>query len=364
MTEGQRILILRRKALGDVIVSMAVPAALRRAWPHARIELVVDRFAAPAVQGSPHLDAVLVYDRRAAASGPPWARTAAALRWLRRLRAGRYDMVLDLMGTPQTAAWTRATSAAVRVGRRRRLRTWAYTHVVSPTPGPPRFAGEVFLDWVRALGLDPGPWRPVALPRPAAADLAARAFAAGLPERAGPRVVLNPSATWAAKAWPLPSFAVLAQLLRGELDAQVVVAWGPGEESARDAIVQLADGAAQALPACDIPELAAHLALADLVVTTDSGPKHIAVAEEVPTLTLYGSTDPRGWQPPGEQHAWTTHDVACRPCNRTVCPVPGHPCLDALSPRDVLQACAALLARVAAGPGARASRDAGQAGAP
>jgi ADP-heptose:LPS heptosyltransferase len=224
------------------------------------------------------------------------------------------------------------------------LRSWAYTVRLPRAQGPPRFAGDVFLDWARAIGVVDAAWEPVPVPRDQAVDRAVRASVQPLTVTGGPRVVLNASASWPAKGWPLEHFAELARLLRARLDASVWLAWGPGEESARDAMVARAEGALTALPPTDLVQLAACLAQADLLITTDSGPKHIAVAEGTPTLTLFGSTDPRGWQPPGGRHVWITHDVACRPCDLTRCPVPGHPCLDLLTPGEVAHAAAAHLA--------------------
>lgn len=331
MREPRRILVIRRKAIGDVLVSMAVPRALRERWPSAEITLVVDRFAVDVVKGSPYVDRVLVYDRRAHVQGPVSDRLGAFAAWLDALRAVRADLTLDLMGTPQTALWTRASGARLRVGPRKRFRTWAYTHVVERSARE-CFAGDRFLDWVRVLDVEPGPWTPTPVPRPEAVD---RATAAALVSSPMPRVVLNPSATWSAKAWPTAHFAALARALRANGVGTVLVAWGPGEESLRDEVVQGSAGAALPMPATDLPALASWLGACDLLVSTDSGPKHLAVGEGTATLTLFGSTDPRGWQPPGDRHAWLTHEVPCHPCNRLECNVEGHPCLDLLTPSRV-----------------------------
>ena len=332
MRDPERILVIRRKAIGDVLVSMAVPRALRRRWPAAELTLVVDRFAAPVVEGSPHVDHLLVYDRKAQSQGRPEERLAAFGAWIERLRATKADLTVDLMGTPQTALWTRVSGAPERVGPDKRWRRWAYTRVVD-RPRIEGFAGERFLDWVRALEVDPGPWTPTPVPRDDGLD---RAADEGLGTR-HPRVILNPSATWSAKAWPTAHFAELARRLREGGVGAVFVAWGPGEEALRDQVVSGSGGAAEAMPPTTLPELAAWLARADLLVTTDSGPKHLAVGEGTPTLTLFGSTNPVGWQPPGAQHRWLTHPADCHPCNLLECVVEGHPCLDDLLPERVAE---------------------------
>jgi ADP-heptose:LPS heptosyltransferase len=332
--EPRRILIIRRRAMGDIMVSLAVPAALKARWPQARIDMVVDRGLDAVAQGHLFLDDLVVYDARKVRAAGPIAQARLTISWLRQLRRKHYDIVIDLMSTPQTALWTYFTGAAMRVGRALRGRAWAYNRIVRPIEK--RFAGEMFLDWVRAIGVDPGTWFPVAVPAAARHTVAANL---DLDDRLGigrPRVILNPGATWSAKAWPVRHFATLAQGIFEQLGTPALVAWGPGEEALRDTVVELAQGAALALPETDLPTLAAYLGASDLLVTTCAGPKHLAVAQGTPTLTLFGSTDPAGWQPPGAMHRWLVNDVPCRPCNLTECPVSGHPCLDDLTPAKVL----------------------------
>jgi ADP-heptose:LPS heptosyltransferase len=331
----QRILIIRRRAIGDCIVSMDVARALREHWPQAHIVFVVDGPGADVVQDSPFVDEVMVYDRREHSTGPIHRRLAATWRWFSRLRSMRADLVLDLLGTPQTAVWTAWTAAAKRVGPRRRNRTWAYNvHVEREVEK--RFAGERFLDWVRALGFDPGPWRPHP---PVTAQRVLEGLEAQTRDR--PLVVLNASATWTSKAWPEESFAEVGRRLAKSCDVRF--AWAPNEEALRDRIVAAAPGAIEPLPPTTLAELGAWLARAAVVVTTDSGPKHLAVAMGTRTVTVFGSTDPRGWQPPGDAHRALTNPVDCHPCDLRECVVDGHPCLDQLDPAVVASEVEAML---------------------
>jgi ADP-heptose:LPS heptosyltransferase len=335
MNDPGSILIIRRRAIGDCIVSMDVARALRERWPAARIAFVVDRPAIDVVQGSAFVDEVLVYDRREFSTGSAWRRLRATLAWFERLRALRPDLVLDLLATPQTALWTAWTRAAIRVGPRMRQRTWAYNVHVEPETQK-RFAGERFLDWVRALGIDPGPWRPQPL-----ASVQTVLADVEVADGQRPLVLLNANATWPSKSWPAASFAELGRLLSPRCDVRL--AWAPGEEALRDRIVDASGGAVVALPPTTIAGLGAWAARARIVVSTDSGPKHLAVAMGTPTVTLFGSTDPRGWQPPGARHRVLTHPVDCHPCDLLDCPVDGHPCLDDLPAATVAAAVDALL---------------------
>lgn len=343
MNRPDSILVIRRKALGDVLVSMPVVDQLVERWPQASIDFVVDEGSEAVVDSRPELRRVLVYEGRAMRRARPREQAVRSWRWLAGLRRGHYDVVIDLMGTPQTAVWTWWTGAPIRVGRARRGRAWAYTHRLPPR-GDRRFAGEVFLDAVRILGGTTRAWSP----SPAFADLRWQGPHTGI-------VTFNPSATWPAKAWPWQHFADLGQRLSSQ-GLAVRVLWGPGEERARDEIVAASAGTVRAAPATDLRALTEELCASELLVTTDSGPKHLAVAHGVPTLSLFGSTDPVGWQPPGALHRWLSNPMECHPCNLLECPVDGHPCLDELSPERVHREVSKMLVELRSGRGSEGAR--------
>ena len=331
--EPQRILLIRRKAIGDVVVSLATARALRERWPLSRLEIVVDRMAADLLSSSPIFDEVLVY------SPPPGSkRPFHDFAWGLKLHRRRYDLVLDLMGTPLTAWWTLVSGGKVRVGRQRRGRSWAYNLLLPVCQGVPRFAGEEFLDFSRAVGAEAEKWEAVQVV--AAGDRLPRTPS---PEGNGAWVILHAPATWSAKAWPVKHWGRLAKLLHARGIQRIEISWGPGEEKVRDAVLQASDGVAVAMPRVDLLESARRLSACDLLVAIDSGPVHLAVAGGTPTLTLFGSTDPRGWNAPIAGNRVLFHEVDCRPCNLKSCPVEGHPCLDQLQAEEVCEAALSML---------------------
>ena len=205
-----RILLIRRRALGDALVTLPAVREVRAAWPGARIDLVMDRPFAPLLAHLATDVNVLSYPPRDGSS------------WLRRLRAGNYDLVLDWLSTPQTALWSVLTGARVRVGYALRRRWWAY-NVRGPrnragTDALRSFAGESFLDPLREMGLAPPPWRDgIAAGAGGGAVDPASTYVRWLPgwiERPGTRVAVVMSATWSAKAWPSGHIAELKRRLR------------------------------------------------------------------------------------------------------------------------------------------------------
>lgn len=328
----RRILVIRRRALGDALVTLPAVYLLREAYPEAELDLVVDRSLADLFEACERVNVL------------PWQGHpgGGVLAWLRRLRDRRYDLVIDHLSTPQTALWTALSGARRRVGYDLRWRRWAYNIRVPRNRSQDRtlrqFAGESLLDPLRALGLEIPPWRPRD-PFVFAADQLGDPYLRwreGLQARPRPRIGLVLSATWPAKAWPLASAIGLARTLtaRGET---VVLLPGPGEAPAlqplRDAVPEV-----DCPPETDLRELADLLGRLDALVSTDSGPRHLAAMMGVPTVTLFGPTDPGGWNPEHPLHVGVRTGEDCSPCNFTVCPLPDHPCMTKLGAEMVAEA--------------------------
>ncbi len=333
----RRILLIRRRALGDALVTLPAIADVRRAWPRARIDLVMDRpFAGILADLEPDVR-VLTYPA-------PDGRS-----WLSVLRGGRYDLVLDWLSTPQTALWTVVTGAPLRVGYALRRRWWAYNiRVPRNREGDYElrsFAGESFLDPLREMGLVPDPWRDgvachrVTGPR----DTGFGEWLETWTARPGPRLALVMSATWSAKAWPVSKIAVLVQML---IDAgyDPLLVPGPGDDSM---MKRLRDHVAadRFAPPTNLAELADLLDASDLFVGTDCGARHLAAALAIPTVTIFGPTDSGGWNPASPDHVAVRVGVDCSPCDLTICPLPNHPCMTELAPESVRDAAQRILER-------------------
>lgn len=335
----KRILLIRRKALGDALVTLPAVKAVVEAWPEADIDLVIDRpFAELLAELSPAVNVI------------SWP-LPPGQSWLRRLRRGRYDLVIDWLGNPRTAMWTALTGARVRVGYDLPRRRWAYNLKVprNKTQGQAvrAYAGEAFIDPLRVLGLKPVPWSD-GIAGSAVAPMVKRPELVAWVEqwlaRSGLPVVVMMSATWEAKKWPVEHVKnLLAQLPQAGTNAVLVT--GPGDEWLLSGLeVEL--GEAEVAPVTNLSELAFLIGKARLFIGTDCGPRHLAAAMGVPTVTIFGPTDPGGWNPPTPRHVSVRHAVPCAPCDLTVCPVEGHPCLSNLASEDVMDAVKRMIERL------------------
>lgn len=344
-----KILIVKLSAIGDVLHTLPALCALRRHWPRARIDWVVEAAAADLLRGHPDLDRLIVSRRRAWFRGlGDRGRRQAAVDGMRRfvaaLRRTRYDLVLDFQALLKSALVVALARGRSRVGFDRGLAHMEHSyHVLDRRIAPPSMEVHALdrnLVMIRALGvpvrrveyrLTPGP----------PAERAVDRLLEGLDRRRGPLVAVNPVAQWPTKLWPEERFAALADRLGARYDAQVVFTGGPGD---RGVVGRIA--AAMGRPAHDLVgrtslrELAALYRRARCVISTDTGPMHLAAAVGTPTVALFGPTAPWRTGPHGPGHQVLRAPAPCAPCFKRRCPSGG--CMDRIPVDRVMDAVARL----------------------
>lgn len=318
----RRVLVVKLRYIGDVLLSTPVFRGLRQAFPAAATTALVNAGTEEVLLHHPDVDEVFLVDRLRAKTGS-WARCwADELRLVRRLREARFDLALDLTDGDRAAFLTWASGARVRVGfnREGRFRGRAYHRIVPAWSGP-RHAVEAHLEALRALGLQVRAVAPtLSLPpeaEAAAEDLLARKRVA----RDRDLVLIHPGARWWFKAWPAERFAALADGIEEELGAQVLIAGGPGDVAAAESIRrQMRHPAVSLAGETSVLQLAAVLKRCRLFVGNDNGPMHIAAAVGTPVVALFGPTDPAEWGPWGEGHIVLHKGLDCRECwRRSTC---------------------------------------------
>lgn len=351
LDEPRKILLVRPRAAGDVLLATPVARALRERFPSAWISFAVRRNMTPLVAENPHVNETLVIDAFEDPALPFLRRAAMRAQFFARLRARRFDWAIDLHGGPRSAFVVFASGAPVRVGYDTRGRRYAYTRraprFVADAAGKAivRSAVRVNAAMVEPLGVRVADESLVLRVAAAArervrADLAARGVGAGRP-----LVLVNPAAKWATKAWPAPNYSRLASALARDAGADLLVLWGPGERVLAEAVMRGAQHERVALaPGGDLGDAAALVARAQLVVGTDSGIAHVAAALGTPSVTLFGPTNPAEWHAyDASRHVAIHHAVPCSFCNFTRCA--WHACMTELPVERVLAACSELLKR-------------------
>jgi lipopolysaccharide heptosyltransferase I len=301
-----RVLIVRLGSLGDIVHAIPVAAALRRAYPAARIDWLVSARYREILDLVPILDRRLVIDGRGsdrAKDRRQDASNAAAPRYMtlpgamRELRRSRYDVAIDLQGLLKSAVLARGSGAKRVIGfassyLRERLARPFYTDVYDPgcgdiyDPRETRHVVQINLGLLEPLGVSAGvPAFPIA---PVESDVA---HAMG--ERTNARyVLLNPGAAWPNKRWPASRFGRVAAALRERHGLLSIALWGEGERALADEVADHASGAAIVSPPSSIADLVALSRAAALIVSGDTGPAHIAAAVGTPVVGIFGPTRP------------------------------------------------------------------------
>lgn len=313
----RRVLVIRHRAGGDLLLTTPALRALRAGLPGARITVLAARGMAALLQGNPDVDEVIEIDRK---SLPGQAALYA------RFARGGYDLAVDLVSNPRSAFLTRLTRAPIRAGFDIPGRGGAYTVRVPREPldagGRPvrRYAPEAALDVVRALGIEPRGLELTFRVAPAAAASIDRWLADS--NHAGPLIACLPTGSWPAKTWLPERFAAAMDSLADE--GTVLWLWGPGERDAVEAVRARMRAPSVVAPPTGWQELGALLARCALLVGNDSGPKHLAAAIGTPTVTVYGPTHPTTWHPPAGPHrALLADGLECLHCDANRCPLPG-----------------------------------------
>jgi len=344
LDSARRILLVKPSALGDVVHALPVVATLKRRYPNIPLDWLIEEEAAPLVEGHPAVAAFVVSGRHR------WQqqlhRPAMVPETLREILAfartirGRYDAVLDLQGLLKSALYVLAAHAPIRVGLAdgREGATWVLTHR-APVPAQPVHAVERYLALAAAVDAAEVV-RDFTIPlAPKDLDAAAGALA-GLPR---PIVVLHPATRWPTKLWENARWRALAAAL-GEAGAGVVFTGGGADRAMVEAIGDGLSPAPRSLAGrVSLKELAAVLRSADLMVTVDSGPMHIAAAVGTPVLALFGATDPARTGPVGAGRV-LRHALPCSPCLQRRCVITDTlRCMRELEVPEVMAAARAML---------------------
>ena len=317
-----RVLIIRTSALGDVVHCLPVLTALRRHLPEARIGWVVEEAMAPVLAGHPDLDELLVVRLRSWRKRPLSRATRAELgSFLGGLRGFAPDVVLDLMGNHKAGVLAALTLADRRIGPARRHRREPSSAIWINEPVEPRgtHAVDRALSLLAPLGIVKVPEEPAGpadfggekLFREEPAE--AMALLARLPAAFA---LLHPGAGWANKRYPPARWGEVARRLLAAEGLPTLVAAGPGEEALATEVEAAAGGAARAVPAADLPTLAALTRRARLFLGGDSGPAHLAHALGTPALMVMGPTDPARHGPYGAPENAVWRLLPCSFCYR------------------------------------------------
>lgn len=333
------ILIVKLSAIGDVIHTLPSLAALRRRYPEAHITWAIEEFSSDLLMDHPDLDHVLVSRRKSWIRDLRRGRISDALKEMKafvsELRTRHYDLVIDFHGLFKSAIIVLLSGGERRLGydSLQELSGLFYNEKIHEDMR--KHAVDRYLDFARHLGAHADkPEFIVATGQENESRVRALLESGGI----GPNdvfVAISPQALWETKLWSDQKFAQLGERIMQELNVPVV--FTGGDVCATEGIQSFL-----ALPAVDLAgrttlrDLACLYRRASLLVTTDSGPMHMAAAMGTPVVALFGPTDPARTGPYGTDHKVIRRELYCSPCFFRMCDT--KLCMREIAVEDVFQA--------------------------
>ena len=327
-----KVLIRGTNWIGDVVMTFPAIASVRETLPQARISVLVKPWVADLVRMHPAVDEVLLYERPGRHDGP-----GGILRLARELRARRFDAAILLQNAIEAAVIARLAGIPIRAGYSTDARGLLLTHPVRIEPRIKTVHQSLYyVGMLTALGFTPPrsalSLAPTEAQRCAAEQHLARLGIAGR----RPLVGMAPGAAYGpAKRWFADRFAAVADRLADRFACPVLLFGSGGDRPSTEAVQ-----AAAKTPLVDIAgrtnlsDAIALIACCDLFVTNDSGLMHVAGALGVPTVAIFGSTNPQTTYPLGERTVLVRRPVDCSPCLKKVCPTDFR-CMDLVSADEV-----------------------------
>ncbi|MCX7961213.1 MAG: putative lipopolysaccharide heptosyltransferase III [Burkholderiales bacterium] len=320
-----RVLVVKLRHLGDVLLAAPVLSVLKARAPGAEIDALVYDDTAPMLRRHPALAQLHTVGRRWRKASIP-VRLRAEWSLYAALAARRYDLLVHLSGHWRGAWLARvlapAYSVAPIVPGRGALWARSFTHLYPVVGGGRRHQVELNLDALRRIGIQPQPEerRVRFLPGPEA-ERSVEALLAEHGLEVGAFVHMHPASRWRFKCWPAKQNAELLLRLAAEGHRVVLTSAPEKTETAFvGEIAALAEGRAVNLAGrLTIEELGALVARARLFIGVDSMPMHLASAMGTPTVALFGPSGEREWGPWLTAHRVVTSDHPCRPCGYDGC---------------------------------------------
>jgi ADP-heptose:LPS heptosyltransferase len=345
MPQHQRVLVIRRRYLGDVVLLGSLFRNLRLHWPGAHLAALVEPAYAGILALNPDVDEAMALPGGLSA----WPG------FLARLRRVGFTHVLDLDNTEKTALIARLSGAAFRVALHHGAHPVRLRGLYSDVAYEPASVhenqpiSEYYLSALRPAGV-PVSTREVRLvPRESeVADWRRIVGAQGM------TLLVHPGSRSPSRIWPAERFAAVCDRVQDELGVQVVLVGGASERGLLAGIRGKAK--THVLSIVEPPTLPLLAALArscSALLCHDSGPMHVAAAVGTPVVALYGSQNPVLFRPHGAGHTQLAPTLPCTPCAEPAACVPGDSyrtyCVRRLTVDQVFAALKATLSRASSG---------------
>lgn len=329
-----RVLIVRLRSIGDTVLATPSLIALKRFLPDAQIDILLEDWVAPVLDGFDSVDNVLTVGKS----------FSDRLRTALETRRQKYDVVFNLHGGPTSTFLTYATGARHRVGYAEYRYSFLYTDLLSSSSDfwgrEQTHSAEQQLALLGHVGVpfEPAPFSKLCIDPASERSLASKL--ADLEFNADERfAVIHPLAAFDSKRWAPEKFAEVIDVL-AKRGVKSIAVGSTQEKAELESLKSMCIVPFWVSGEINLPETTALLAKASLFVGNDSGIAHMAAAMKVPSVVIFGSMNRNHWYP------WTDapnemvfENLPCQPCPGYECKVYGDPkCIISIQPENVIAA--------------------------
>ncbi len=303
----KKILVIKPRGIGDIVLSTIVLDNLKEHFIHSKIDYLVESFAQDVLKNNPLINKVLTFDK-----------SEFILKTILKVRKEKYDLIIDLWSNPKTAQITFFSGAKFRIGYDYRGRKYAYNLLGTKGRGDKHSALHN-LELLKPLGL-----KIISEKIHYYLDENDISFADNffISNNLSDKKVIGiiPAGGWDSKRCPKEKWVEICERLLKEFDCKILMLWGPEDFSDAEFIKNKIEEVILS-PHTNLNQMAGLISKCSLILANDSGPMHIAAALKVPTLGLFGPTSPKNHGPFSDKSDYVIKsDLHCIICNKLKCP--------------------------------------------
>ena len=337
----ERILVREANWVGDVVMTLPALAGIRKNFPDSKISVLIKPPLLELLEENPAVDEIILYDSKGADSGP-----AGIGRVVRELRSREFHRAILFQNAFEAAFLSFLAKIPRRMGYATDGRGILLTDAVK-VKKETRSKHQVYYytDLLEGLGLKTDGLTPKLYLKPGDKEYASSVLKEkGIPS-GGLIIGINPGAQYGiAKKWHPERFGAVADRLVKEFGARIMIFGGHGDmNTARAVQASMREEAVNMAGNTTLRQLMALIKRCGLFITNDSGPMHISAALKVPTLAVFGSTDPVATGPLGKVNRVVREPVTCSPCLKRQCRYRHYQCMERVTAERVFKAAKEML---------------------
>jgi lipopolysaccharide heptosyltransferase II len=322
-SEIKKILCIKPRGIGDIILSTIILENLIHYYNDVQIDFLTEDFAVTAVENNPFVHKILSMKKK-----------EFPLKVAARIRKEKYNLVFDLWSNPRSAQITFLSGIKFRAGFAYRGRKYAYNILASSGRGNYHSA-EHNLELLKALEI-PILSKKIHFYVSEKDDELAKQFLEKIIGTEKKIVGIIPSGGWKSKRCDAFKWVEICKAIAQKYNITFLILWGPDDKEDAAFIKNELGNNALLSPPTTISEMAGFINNCNLVIANDSGPMHISAAIGIPTLGLFGPTNPKMHGPYSDNSDYVIkEDLFCIICNKMQCPYK-HECFTELSTHLVL----------------------------